>query len=311
MRIVLQFQTPDLLKALRAIVPDADIVSLSPGTEPELTGSVDVLLATPTGGEQVSRLLELSPNVRWVHLLSTGADAFPLGLLQGRLVTCSKGATALPIAEWVMAMMLSFAKRLPESWVNEPPERWFMANLDSLHGRTVGIVGFGEIGQSVARLALAFGMVVKATVRKWRPSPMPGVELMESIDDLLPQADHLVLALPATRESVGLMNSEKLSRMKRGAHLINVSRGALIDYEALGNALEHGHLARASLDVVEPEPLPAGHWLYRHPAVKLSPHISWNDPFSQERMFQVFLSNLKSWLAGEQLQGVVDQAAGY
>lgn len=140
---------------------------------------------------------------------------------------------------------------------------------------------------------------------------MPGVELMESIDDLLPQADHLVLALPATLESVGLMNSGTLSRLKPGAHLINVSRGALIDYEALRSALERGQPARASLDVVEPEPLPAGHWLYRHPSVKLSPHISWNDPFSQERMFQVFLSNLKSWLAGKQLRGLVDEKAGY
>lgn len=311
MRIALQFETPKFLESLRAIAPDAEIVSLSPEAAPHLVGPVDVLLGTPAGGEQLAELLEVCPDVGWIHILSAGVDAYPLDLLKGRVVTCSKGATASPIAEWVMAMMLSCAKRLPESWVDEPPERWFMADLDSLQGKTLGIVGFGEIGQAVAKLALTFGMEVIATVRKQRPSSMPGVELIEGIEELLPQADHLVLALPATAESVGLMNSDTLSSMKRGAHLINVSRGALIDYEALAHALECGQLARVSLDVVEPEPLPAGHWLYRHPLVKLSPHISWNDPFSQDRMFQIFLSNLKSWFAGEQLHGVVDQSIGY
>lgn len=311
MRIVLQYETPALLEGLREIAPNSEVVSLPPDGLLNLAGPVDVVLATPAGSEQLAKLLEVSPDVGWVHILGTGVDAYPLNLLTGRLVSCSKGATASPIAEWVMAMMLAYAKRLPGSWIEEPPAQWFMAKLDALHGRTLGIVGFGEIGQAIARRALAFDMEVVATVRHFRPSPMTGVELVDNIDDLLPRVDHLVLALPATAENAGLMDDRRLSGMKYGAHLINISRAGLLDQVALREVLDNGHISRASLDVVDPEPLPPEHWIYRHPSIKLSPHISWNDPFSQERMCQAFLSNLRCWLAGASLQGLVDISAGY
>ncbi len=148
-------------------------------------------------------------------------------------------------------------------------------------------------------------------MRTHRPSGMSGVESVASLDEMIPLVDHLVLALPSTAETAGLMDAARLTRLKPGSHLINISRAALIDHDALKERLDSGQIARASLDVVSPEPLPDGHWLYQHPSVQLSPHIAWNGPRSHERMSQAFLDNLRCWCAGDSLQGVVDTSVGY
>lgn len=311
MRIVMMFDFPALGERIREIEPEADILTLSPTDPMDRLGRVDVVLATPGGSQTLSRLLDYQPDVGWIHILGTGVDDYPVDLLRGRLVSCSKGATAVPIAEWVLAMMLAHAKRLPSSWAAAPPQQWFMADLDTLEGKTLGLIGFGQIGQAIARRALAFDMNVICHMRTHRPSGMSGVESVADLDEMIPLADHLVLALPSTAETVGLMNDELLSRLKPGSHLINISRAALIDHDALKERLDSGQIARASLDVVSPEPLPDGHWLYQHPSVQLSPHIAWNGPRSHERMSQAFLDNLRRWCAGDSLQGVVDTCAGY
>ena len=104
--------------------------------------------------------------MRWVHVIGTGVDAFPFAQLRGQVLTCSRGASAVPIAEWVMVMMLAFEKRLPQSWITSPPAGgWSRAALGTLHGKTLGLVGFGAIGSAVARRALPFGMRVRAMRR--------------------------------------------------------------------------------------------------------------------------------------------------
>lgn len=311
MRIALMFDLPGIGDDIRGILPDADIHVLSPAQPLDTLGRIDMVLAAPGGSRLLARLLDQQPGLPWVHVLGTGIDDYPVELFDGRSVTCSKGATAVPIAEWVMAMLLTQAKRLPASWVASPPAHWFTADLDTLEGKTLGLIGFGQIGQAIARRALAFNMKVVCTMRTHRPSGMPGVESIADLDRLIAMADHLVLALPANAQNAEMMNSLRLSMMKPGSHLINISRAALIDHDALRAALDSGQVARASLDVVSPEPLPAGHWLYEHPSVQLSPHISWNGPQSLPRMTQVFLDNLRRWSAGEPLQGVVDTQAGY
>ncbi|MCB1677742.1 MAG: hypothetical protein KDI16_03570 [Halioglobus sp.] len=210
-----------------------------------------------------------------------------------------------------MAMLLAHEKQLPDRWITEPPQAWYMADLGCLEGRTLGIIGFGAIGQAIARRALAFYMNIIAKVRTHRSSPIPGVELIENLHTLLHRSDHVVLALPSTPESHGLMGAQALAAMKPGAHLVNVSRANLIDQEALRASLDKGHIGRASLDVVEPEPLPAGHWLYRHPRVFLSPHISWSGPDMVKRLMAPFFANVIAFSNDQPLQGVVDTTAGY
>ena len=311
MRIALQTEIPDLVDKLQSLAPDIEVFVL-PSTD-ESGGRIvaDALLGAAAGGTQLPALIERCEGLRWVHILGTGVDKFPLHLVEDKLVTCSRGATAGPIAEWVMAMLLAHEKQLPDRWITEPPQAWYMANLGCLENKTLGIIGFGAIGKAIAKRALAFDMNIIAKVRTHRTSPIPGVELVEDLHNLLQRSDHLVLALPSTPQSNRLMGAQSMEAMKPGAHLVNVSRANLVDQEALRESLDKGHIGRASLDVVEPEPLPAGHWIYQHPRVFLSPHISWSGPNMVERLMAPFFANVMAFSNDQPLQGVVDTAAGY
>ena len=193
--------------------------------------------------------------------------------------TNSRGAGGIAISEWVLTMMLAYEKRLPQSWITDAEGdtvQWIHANLGVLYGRTLSLVGIGGIGVEVARRALAFGMRVVALRRRAQPAPIEGVEIVNDLAALLGQADHLVLAAPSTPVTTRLLDADAFSAVKPGVHIVNISRGTLIDQDALRVALDDGRVAGASLDVVDPEPLPAGHWLLSHPRVKVSPHISWS-----------------------------------
>jgi phosphoglycerate dehydrogenase-like enzyme len=172
-------------------------------------------------------------------------------------------------------------------------------------------VGLGGIGVAVAQRALPFGMRVLALRRTGRKSPIEGVELAKSLGDLLESSDHLVLALPATPKTRHLIGAAALARIKPGAHLINIARGSLVDQEALREALASERVALASLDVTDPEPLPAGHWLYEHPKVRLSPHVSWSMPGAVSRLLDTFVDNLHRYREGAPLDGRVDLDEGY
>ena len=312
MRIALQTEIPGLIDQLQCLAPGIEAFVLpSPDESGERRVVADVLLGTAAGGTRLPALIERCEGLRWVHILGTGVDKFPLHLVDDKLVTCSRGATAGPIAEWVMAMLLAHEKQLPDRWITEPPQAWYMADLGCLENKTLGIIGFGTIGQAIAKRALAFDMNIIAKVRTHRTSTTPGVELVEDLHTLLARSDHLVLALPSTAQSDGLMGIQSMAAMKPGAHLVNVSRANLVDQEALRESLEKGHIARASLDVVAPEPLPAGHWIYQHPRVFLSPHISWSGPNMVERLTAPFLANVLAFSNNQPLQGIVDSAAGY
>src|SRR5579871_505457 len=252
----------------------------------------------------------LPDEVEWVHIMGAGVGGFPFELLRGRPLTCSKGASAVPIAEWVLATMLAFEKQLPESWITEPPGAWNRANLGSLAGKTLGLVGVGAIGSEIARRAVAFDMRVVALRRSERPVPA-GVTAAASLAEVVRDADHVAIAAPATPETYHLIDAAALSAMKQGVHIVNIARGTLIDQDALIAALDDGTVARASLDVVDPEPLPSGHPLYAHPKVRLTPHISWSSPITMPRTMEIFLENLRRFRAGEPLQGLVDVDAGY
>ncbi len=295
-----------LLEGLRLTVPGAEFV---PAGSHEAAARADVLATLSDDSERIAAAM--TEGVRWVHVLGAGVDGFPLEAVGDRTVTCSRGAGAPAIAEFVLAAILAFEKRLPATWISSPPEEWNTATLGGLVGRTVGIVGLGAIGTAVAVRALAFDTEVVAVRRSTRPAPVAGVMLCASLEELLGRSDHVVLAAPATAATVHLLDAAAFARCKRGAHLVNVARGSLVDQDALLEALDSGVLAAASLDVVEPEPLPEGHPFYSHPKIRLSPHVSWSSPSTPRRTFELFAENLARYRAGRPLQGVVDTAAGY
>lgn len=309
-RLLTDLAMPRLAEDLAPWRDQVELVQLPSEKEvPEgLTG--DILLTTAFSGAHRDTLLAPEIGVRWVHVYGTGINGFPLERAGERLLTCSRGAAAIPIAEWVMAMLLADAKQLPGSWLKEPPERWYMASLDVLAGRRLGLLGFGTIGQAVAQRAAAFGMQIGALVRSPRSLP-EGVAAVSGPEQLLAESDYLVLAAPATEQTRHWLNRARLSVARPGLRVVNIARGSLIDQDALRWALNEGIVARAYLDVVEPEPLPADHWMYSHPGIRLSPHVSWSDPHAHERLMAPFLDNLSRFLQGQPLAGQVDKHAGY
>jgi phosphoglycerate dehydrogenase-like enzyme len=310
--IVTEMALPGLEQALSAACPETRLLTLDAALPlpPQVPG--EVLLAPVVGGARLKAIMAAMPDLRWLHLYGTGIDGFDLGAVPADLaLTCSRGASAIPISEWVMGCMLAFEKELPTSWISAPPQAWWSARLGTLANKTLALAGLGGIGNALARRALAFDMRVRALVRTPRESLQPGIELVASREALLAGADHIVLCLPATAQTRHFINREALQSCKPGAHLVNIARGSLVDQEALRSALDAGQLARASLDVAEPEPLPAGHWLYTHPGVRLSPHISWSAPGALDAVLQAFLDNLPRFARGEALVGSVDREAGY
>ncbi|HXY92321.1 MAG TPA: NAD(P)-dependent oxidoreductase [Acidimicrobiia bacterium] len=251
------------------------------------------------------------PQVRWIHAFATGVDSYPLDAIGDRAFTCSRGANAIAIAEFVLASMLAFAKRFPESWLTEPPEHWNVAQLDVLSGKTVGLVGVGAIGTEVARRALAFDMRVVGYRRRAIRPEFDEIELCAGLEDLLGQSDHVVIAAPATPATYHMIDAQALAAIKPAAHLVNIARGSLVDQDALLAALDDGRVACASLDTVDPEPLPAGHAFYAHPNVRLSAHVSWSAPDSLGPTLRLFAENVRRYRAGEPLHGLVDVDAGY
>jgi phosphoglycerate dehydrogenase-like enzyme len=298
-----------ILLGARRSMPDCEFVAAGPTGDPEADHRAEVLVTL--ADERAAIEGALTDGIRWVHVLGAGVDGLPLDVFAGRTVTCSKGASAAAIAEFVLASMLAFEKQLPATWVTEPPPEWNTAALGGLEGRTLGVVGLGSIGSEVARRAVAFDMEVLGLRRTHRPTDIPGVTVATDLDELLARSDHLVLAAPATAATAHVLDDETLAKVKPGLHVVNISRGALIDQDALLRALDDGRVAMASLDVVDPEPLPAGHPLYAHPRVHLSPHVSYSSPGTVFRTFEIFADNLARYRNGKELRGHVDLEEGY
>jgi phosphoglycerate dehydrogenase-like enzyme len=244
-------------------------------------------------------------------LRAAGLDEFPDWIFEVPLLTLTRGAQAVAIAEFVLGAMLAYEKQMPAVWIHDPTA-WEQKPLGTLEGRTLGLLGFGRIGEAIARRALGFDMRVLACRRSAAPAGLAGVAVV-SLETLLGDSDHLVVAAPLTAATKGLLGPAAFARVRPGVHLVNVSRGEIVDHEALHVALDDGRVAAATLDVCDPEPPPAGHWLYTHPRVRLSPHNSFSAPLTSPRSADAFVENLRCYLDGmpERMSGQVDRAQRY
>ncbi len=217
------------------------------------------------------------------------------------------------IGAHVMAFVLAFARGLHRFVPQQLRGEWIQPPLDEgmvhLPEATVLIVGVGGIGAEVARLGEAFGMTVLATDAR-RDGPPPGVAELhppEALDDLLPRADFVVLTVPHTPATTGLMHRARFQRMRSTAFFVNIGRGMTTRLDDLVAALRAGEIAGAGLDVFEQEPLPAGHPLWSLPNVLITPHVAGYGPYLDERRFEIIAANCRAFAAGRPLRNVVDK----
>ena len=264
-------------------------------------------------------LLARSPKLKWVQLVSAGIDRAiaGTGLLESDvMVTNASGIHATPIGEYVLGTMLMFAKKMPLAFANQQKRQWQRFTPSELKGKTVGVIGLGNIGREVARLARAFGMQVLATRRsavKQELSVM-GVDRMYPARDLLEmlgECDFVVLSLPLTRETTAIIGERELRAMKPSAFLVNISRGGIIDEPVLIQALKEGWIAGAGLDVFVQEPLPPESELWDLPNAILTPHIAGGSEIYNLRVIELFCENLRRYLDGQPLLNVVDKDKEY
>jgi D-2-hydroxyacid dehydrogenase (NADP+) len=248
-----------------------------------------------------------APRLRWLHTFSAGVDNpwFQVLRQKGIRLTTSSGAQAVPIAHTVLLYLLALSRDLP-AWMDAQRRRaWEPHELVDLQGLVLGVVGLGPIGLEVARLGGALGMRVVAARRTPRGDEPCETWPLARLDELCALADALVLALPLTDDTRHLLDARRLARMKRGAWLVNVGRGALVDESALAEALRSGPLGGAGLDVFEVEPLPAGSPLWDAPNVLVTPHNSGDTPSNWPRASAIFLDNLGRYVRGEALRNEV------
>ncbi|KAA0944840.1 MULTISPECIES: D-isomer specific 2-hydroxyacid dehydrogenase family protein [unclassified Pseudomonas] len=293
--------------------PDAEVIGVPAGVPSDLPGQVTILLARPINVRGYEAPNTPPPGwpygLRWIQVVSSGIDFYPKWLFNGPPVSTSRGSAAENIAEFALASIFAGTKHLPDIWVHD--SQWNFTALTPLKGTTLGILGFGAIGRSLAQKALGLGIKVVALRQSQAQFEVEGVEAARDIHDLFSRADHLVLAAPLTESTRHIVDRDVLASAKPGLHLINIARGGLLDHGALLEALETGSIGLASLDVTEPEPLPDGHALYAHPRVRLSPHTSAISTNSRNDIADSFLGNLERYLSGLRLENLADTQRGY
>ncbi len=275
-----------------------------------MLGRAEVLFGLPGDSPQgLADAIRANAELRFVQGTAAGAgeQVRAAGLTDEELarvsITTASGVHAGPLAEFTMLGLLAFRKNLPRLLAEQASRSWAHHVVDELRGASVVIVGLGAIGTEVARLAKAFGMRTIGVNRAGRTSSahVDEVHRAEALSELLPVADAVVLSLPLTTETKGLIDGEALSAMRRGVVLVNVGRGGVIDEAALVDALADGRVGGAALDVFSTEPLPEESLLWSLPNVLIAPHTAGLSAQENERIVDLFAENLRRYLRGDEL----------
>lgn len=308
-----------LAERLRATFPDHTFTHTASYDDlPAHLSDADILLAWSLRPDQFAQAKRL----KWIHSSAAAVHQlmFPELVASDVIVTNAREVHAPVVAEHALALIFALAKRLPQCRDFQAQKVWAQQRLldekptpRELDGATVCLIGLGSIGREFARRARALGMKVIAI----REHPERGADLADSVHsrgqlhDILPLADFVVLAAPLTAQTRHIINAETLAAIRPDAYIINVSRGPLIDDPALIAALGSGRIAGAALDVFAEEPLPAGSPYWSLPNVFITPHTAAVTVRLWERHFTLISENLKRFLAGQALRGLVDKSRGY
>ncbi|HUD98404.1 MAG TPA: D-2-hydroxyacid dehydrogenase [Bryobacteraceae bacterium] len=264
----------------------------------------DVILNWTGSRELLRQVWRMAPRVHWIHARSAGLDEvlFPELIESPVPLTNARGVFSEILGEFVIAAVLFFAKGLRRMVRSQEAGVWDQFDTIEVAGQTMGVMGMGDIGNAAARRAEAMGMRVMGLGR---------ADGRERKRDLLAGADYVVLSLPLTPETRGIIGEAELRAMKPAAVLINVGRGPLVDEAALIAALRERRIGGAAVDVFNQEPLPAGHPYFALDNLLLSAHAADHTPDWQQRAMQLFLENFERYKKGEPLRNVVDKRRGY
>ena len=271
-------------------------------------------------GHHAQAVLAAGRNLKWFACAYAGIDPYLSDAVWANpscLFTNSAGAYGVTISEHVMMVLLMLLRRMPECQRQMANRRWQAPEeVRSVFGLRVTIVGMGDVGSNIARRLKAMGAAVRGVRRSSAGEADPAfdaVYTLRELDGLLPDTDALILCVPATAETAGLLSRARIELLPDDAYVINVGRGAAVDQEALMDALRGRRLAGAALDVMYPEPLPPDHPLWRTPNLLLTPHCSGDMSlaYTRQRVVEMFLENLERYAAGMPLRYSPNRRRGY
>jgi len=302
------------LDSLSALAPGLEVVrELDPEKAREQFRDAEIFC-----GFQLPGPIAEAKELKWVQLTSAGAEhMFETGIVQSDvLVTTASGVHAHAMAEYALCAMVMLARRIPEILGEAARHEWRPQRQrtyygEELHGKTVGVLGLGAIGQQVATTSRCLGMRVLGVRRSGSPGVADEVYTPDRLLEMLPLCDFVVVALPLTAETRGLIGERELRAMKRTAFLVNVARGHIVEERSMVRALREEWIAGATVDVFAEEPLPPDSEMWDLPNLIVTPHMAGNFVAYLDRVMDILRENLRRYLAGEPMINVLDKQRGY
>lgn len=319
-KILAPVSLEQVLADMEDTLPGLDLVFAEPGDMVNAIVDCDAIVSISGYGLDVREIIRAGKKLRWVHSQSAGVEGIvriPELRDSDIILTNAKIIQGPEIADHAFAMLLFHSRNLKhynqvmdEGWVGRAPPR---LPIIELRGKTMLIVGLGGIGTQVAQRAAAFEMRVLAVDPKDMPFTrnVQYVGKPDELNELLPQADVIVSSVPHTTESEGMFGKQQFDLMKDGVYFINVSRGKIVQTDALVAALKSGKVRAAGLDVTDPEPLPADHPLWKMDNVIITPHIATVSDHVNERRVVLMRDNIERFVAGRQLRNIVNKQRQY
>jgi len=299
---------------IRVWLPEQDAVSLMGGLPdgmvadvwtggkklPDSADEVEVVVLPFGVSPSLMPVLAKLSRLKLIQLMSAGAENIIPFVPPGVTLCNARGVHDPAVAEWIMAVILAQVRQLPRFMAAQQAGTWDPVRSEPLAGQGVLIVGYGSIGEAVERMLAPFDVTTERIARH----PRPGVMSMDGLPDALPRADIVILLVPATPATVGLVDAQFLAQLHDGALLVNAARGSIVDTAALLAELQSGRL-RAALDVTDPEPLPDGDPLWSAPGLLLTPHVAGAMTTAVPRVMALIKDQLARYAAGEPLLNVV------
>lgn len=313
--VVVVLHADVLPSGMDAVAAAAEVRYATADTLAENLSGADVLLVWDFFSTALRRAWTEADSLRWIHVAAAGVDSLLFDELVDSdvLVTNSRGVFDRPIAEFVLATILGFAKDLPTSVRLQDSKLWRHRETESIAGTSVLVVGTGAIGRETARLLRAVGMRVAGSGRVGSDNdPDFGVvHASQELKTVVGEFDYVVLLAPLTDATRGMVDAGVLAAMKPTARLVNVGRGELVVTDDLVAALQARELAGAALDVFDTEPLPADHPLWQLDSVLITPHMSGDAVGWRDRLAELFVANFERYAADQTLVNIVDKSRGY